>query len=162
MNKTNTPKNKKIINLRVIAIILVVLAHSIIIYNPTWGIYTTKTQSPFLKYLCTFIYIFHMPLYFSISGFLYKNVELSKETFFNMCKKKTIRLLVPFILVGLFWLLPVKYSIKYPNYISNSLAYNIINNLILGKDNGHLWFLPALFLIFVLYYFLSNFVKKKI
>lgn len=56
MYKHNTPqiprqnrqKNYLISNLRVLAILLVVLGHSIIIYDPNWTTYNTPFHSVFL------------------------------------------------------------------------------------------------------------------
>ena len=46
---------------------------------------------------------------------------------------------------------------KYPSYIENSFIHNVFYNIILGKENGHLWFLLTLFLLFCV----SIFYKKQ-
>ena len=38
-------KDNKIINIRALAIFLVVFGHSIILYEPSWGVYTTSNSS---------------------------------------------------------------------------------------------------------------------
>ena len=153
-------KNKYISNLRIVSIILVVLAHSIIIYNPYWGLYTTNNNSIILKYLCLFIYIFHMPLFFSISGFLFNNTLKHNYTFKQLFKKKFLRLIVPYLIVGIIWLIPIKTFLSYSNYTNNSFIYNVFVNLLLGIDNGHLWFLPALFLIFLFSYCIEKLCER--
>lgn len=66
--------NTKIENLRALAIILVVLGHSIIIYDSSWstamGI-DTAVSSPLLCWLKHCINLIQMPLFFSISGFCF-------------------------------------------------------------------------------------------
>ncbi len=49
-NVNSKNKSNKINNLRVIAIILVVLGHSIIIYSSSWNLYQTSNKVIFLDY----------------------------------------------------------------------------------------------------------------
>lgn len=157
--KSGKTLNYKIVNLRALCIILVVLAHSIIIYNGNWNLYATTQSSIILKYLCNLIYIFHMPLFFSISGYLayysYKKVD-SYKTF---ALKKAVRLLIPFIIFGLFWMIPIRFIANYSGYQDTNLA-TIIAKLLIGTDSGHLWFLPCLFLIFCVHLLLIRHVKN--
>ncbi len=154
-------KNLKIENLRFIAIIFVVLGHSIIIYNPYWGLIKTSSYSYFFKYLCWFIYVFHMPLFVFISGFLFNGDSINLK---NLISKKIRRLLIPYLSFALLYLLPIRYFLDYKSYTENSLLYNVFVNILLGKDNGHLWFLPSLFLNFILFYILSKKItdEKKV
>lgn len=162
MNGKINLKNNKIINLRVISIILVILAHSIIIYNNSWNLYSTNVSNSFFEYLCLFIYIFHMPLFFSISGFLFKSVDIkNRNELIMFFKKKVKRLLIPYFFVGTFWLIPIRYLVGYDNYVNNTLLYNVVINFILGKDNGHLWFLPSLFIIFIIYALCKYYIKSN-
>lgn len=148
--------NYTIDNLRFLAIILVILGHSIIIYNPYWNLVKTSANSDLLKYLCWIIYIFHMPLFVFISGFLFN----CNTSLFTLLKKKFKRLIIPYILFSLFYLLPIRYILGYEGYVNNTLIYNIVDNIILGKDNGHLWFLPSLYIIFLLFYIILKKVKR--
>lgn len=54
----------KIDNLRAIAILLVVLGHSIIIYDPNWGVITSDTECLPFFYLKQMINLIQMPLFF--------------------------------------------------------------------------------------------------
>lgn len=164
MNGNHNLKNSKLVNIRVFAIILVVLAHSIIIYNPYWGIYKSDVQCNFFKYLCLFIYIFHMPLFFSLSGYLFDKTFKKNKSFKLFALKKTRRLLIPYLFIGVVWLFPIRWLVGYKNYSNNSLAYNIFINVLFGKDNGHLWFLITLFTIFIIYYIIRKYIndRKKI
>lgn len=153
-------KNIKIENLRFVAILLVVLGHSIIIYNPHWGLIQSPIESNFLKYLCLFIYIFHMPLFFFISGYLFNNINFDNINFWMIFTKKIKRLIVPYLFVSILYLVPIRTLINYPNYVNNSFLYNVIVNILLGRDNGHLWFLISLFLDFISFYFLRKVVRN--
>ena len=48
-------------NIRALAIFLVVLGHSIILYSAGWGLYETTRQAPFLSWLKRVIDILQMP-----------------------------------------------------------------------------------------------------
>lgn len=154
-------RNSKFINLRAFAIILVVLAHSIIIYNPYWGVINTEYKSSFLKYICLIIYIFHMPLFFAISGYFYNKTLEHNYSYKQFILIKLKRLIIPYIFIGFFWLLPIRYILGYDNYVKHSLLYNIFVNFILGLDNGHLWYLASLFIIFIMYFAIDHFIKNK-
>ena len=74
-------KKEEIVKLRVIAILLVVIGHSIIIFDPNWTIFVTKNENEFFYFLKQFINIIQMPIFIMISGYLfvksmskYKNV----------------------------------------------------------------------------------------
>ena len=153
-------KNKNIVFIRFLAIVLVMLGHSIIIYSNDWNIYTTANQSEFLNEIKQVINIIQMPIWFCISGFLFYS-STKKNDFRKLLKNKVYRLLIPFVIIGLSYLFPIRYIIKYKNYIQHSLIYNIIVNLIIGKDNGHLWYLPTLFFTFIFSYFFLK-IKEKI
>ena len=69
----------KIVNLRALAIIIVVIGHSIILYSHKWGLYSTIYNVRFLDILKDWINLIQMPLFLSISGFLFariKNISL--------------------------------------------------------------------------------------
>lgn len=142
-------KNKTVTFLRFIAIILVVLGHSIIIYDNNWGYYSSNINCPLLVFIKHNINVIQMPLFFSISGFLFYNSK--KETYKDMTIKKIKRLIIPYIFIAFIWVIPIRYIVHYSNYVNHSLAYNIVNNILLGKDNGHLWYLPTLFIIFLVF-----------
>lgn len=103
-----------------------------------------------------------MPLFFMISGFLYANKRfaLKFSDFLKLIKDKTFRLLVPFVFFALFWLLPLRISINYPNYQNKSVFEIIFFQILSLKDVGHLWFLPSLFLMFVLTFCIVKIWKK--
>lgn len=68
----------KIDNLRAIAILLVVLGHSIIIYDPNWGLITSDIECLPFFYLKQMINLIQMPLFFFNFGLLLLFVKESK------------------------------------------------------------------------------------
>ena len=62
--------NQQIVNLRGLAILLVVLGHSIIIYDSTFDLLTTGVQMPLFETVKHIVSFVQMKLFISISGFL--------------------------------------------------------------------------------------------
>lgn len=107
-----------------VAIILVVLGHCIYVFGS--NIFA-------LKLLDKWIYIFHMPLFFLVSGYLFKPE--------GAILKKVKRLIIPFIV----WSLPVIviHLISFhwnSNFVLN--AWKEILNILVG---GYHWYLIYLF-----------------
>ena len=142
-------KLTRLSNIRALAIFIVVLGHSIILYSSAWDAYETARACPFLDALKTVINVFQMPLFFSLSGFLFVFTHRKKRGFLHLLKSKALRLLAPFLAVGLLFMLPVRFAVGYPGCREAGLLQGIQNFLLL-QDLGHLWFLPTLFLIFLL------------
>lgn len=136
-------------NIRALAIFLVVLGHSIILYSPSWNLYETSRNVPFLAGLKWLIDIPQMPLFFSLSGYLFVFTHGKKRGLMDLIKKKILRLLIPYVGVGLCFLLPIRAVIGLPSYRGIGIDDFLIK-LLLASDVGHLWFLPALLIIFLL------------
>lgn len=142
-------KREDIINIRAIAILLVVFGHSIIIYSEDWNVYSTTVDAPFFAYCKQIINMVQMPLFFSISGFcLLFTMNAGRQFhFMRFMFMKFKRIVIPFFFVAFFWLLPIRSFLHYPNYQNQNMLDIIFKDLLLGKDNGHLWFLPTLFIM---------------
>jgi peptidoglycan/LPS O-acetylase OafA/YrhL len=140
-------------NIRAVAIILVVLGHSIIIYSSEWGIYTSSISVPELDCLKKVINLVQMPLFFSLSGFLF-GFTTRKYALGSFVLQKVKRLLVPYLLVAALWMLPIKCAVGYKGYCFLDMPNIYLNDILLGNDMGHLWFLPCLFVCLILLYWL--------
>lgn len=152
MSDTASMRNTQICNLRVLAVLIVVLGHAIIIFDPDWSAwcgYSHKYSSEFLCSLKHVINSFQMELFFAVSGFCfyYSFGRLSNGKSFVYDKLK--RLLIPFVVVGICWLIPLRYLAHYIGY-ENLNLFNIIKRVLLVQDAGHLWFLPVLFCVFMI------------
>lgn len=159
----NTEPGKKrtiheITNLRALAILFVVVGHSIIIYSSTWGRYTSEIKVPVLNHLKAYINIIQMPLYFSISGFLY-NLS-SRKPFAVFVKNKAKRLLVPWAFFTFAMMYPVRMLVHYHGYQNLSFPYIFLHLTLLGKDDGHVWFLSCLFICFIVSYIYDQFIER--
>jgi len=150
--------------IRAIAVMLVVLGHCTLIsshydqlstykYIPS---YTPHSEALLRKY----IYSFHMPLFFWISGFIhyYSTMECGKDfKLLNSINKKICRLLIPCFSTALFVLLPTVYLF---GHHTKDVMQHLLGS-ILGFDiTFHLWFLPTLFLIFLFFILSHKFIHN--
>ena len=140
----------RINGIRALAILVVVFGHSIIIFDAGWGYYTPAYQSAALETIKHFINVFQMPLFFSISGYCFRfsRGKISNTGYTRFVKGKAKRLLIPFAAFALLWMIPLRLVSNYPYWKDKSLGI-ILEEIITGKDSGHLWYLACLFLIFL-------------
>lgn len=110
------------------------------------------------------IYSFHMPLFFLISGatFRYNRYSNLKECVIDQAKKLLLPYTVMYIVCTPFYLVnrhlsgadPVKVKTLIGGFLgANSSAVGVMSN-------GALWFLPALFITAVVYWFLRDLDAK--
>lgn len=114
-----------------------------------------------------YLFTFHVPLFFFMSGLLFNETKYNKLSV--LAKDRFKRLIIPF-----FWFNFIVYlsfvlsSVVSPrdlmspfdfititlraNYIGTDSPYNIINNPV--------WFLPCLFLVSIIYFFINKHVRK--
>lgn len=147
MSNERQKRNHRLDNIRAVAIIMIVLGHSIIIYSSSWNLYQTTVSVPVLDVLKDVINVMQLPIFFALSGYFFA-YTLKKKNIVTIIRDKIKRLLVPFLAFGLLWLFPVRMLLDYPGYENAGLMNIIINKILFGSDNGHLWYLPTLFLIF--------------
>lgn len=145
---------QKINNIRAFAIITVVFGHSIILYSSQWGLYEPNSPCLILDYIKRFINLYQMPLFFSISGYLFAFRCRQRKTG-QFIANKIRRLIIPFFIIGMLWMIPIKLLLHYPNYEGQSYL-GAFHMLLDGKDLGHLWYLPTLFFLFLIMYFVIN------
>lgn len=137
--------------IRVIATILVILGHAWM-YDGLMGfrigeVIGLDESPPILIYLNKIIYTFHMPIFFSLSGALLavsiNKYGIDKIKFYTFIKKKLFRILLPFIIITIFYCIPIRYMIGY--YNSETPLYTIIKENLIKPVHTHMWFLPTLF-----------------
>ena len=167
-------KKEKIIEydiLRVLATIFVVIGHS-----TYYSIQDTFGQIDFqiLEYISFkseviytvisefggWIYSFHMPLFFFLSGAVFAIKNINSITFDYLLKTKFIRLIIPYILVLTLFVIPIKTIASFYSVsdLANVYMYGLHNS---GTTGGHLWFLISLFWCFVFFYPIAKYLKDR-
>ena len=99
------------------------------------------------------IYLFHMPLFMAISGALFA-LQTKKgrwSGFGTFAEAKWQRLMIPYLVFTLFYLVPLKYLSGYFGQ-TNFLMAEGSQLTLLG--NSHLWYLYTLFVVALVAYFL--------
>lgn len=148
-----------------LAVLLVVIGHSII---PN-----IRSDSIIFKNIWDFIYIFHMPIFFILSGYLYqiKYSKYHKQGSQKFIKSKFTSLMLPYFsysiisYIGInicFHINKLATLLTKAGYSSSSPLdsfYQIITYE--GSMDKHLWFLYSLFIIFLINYLTKKLLQKK-
>ena len=102
-----------------------------------------------------FIHAFHMPMFFFISGYLYKNNNSSFKTYF---KNKFRSLLVPYFIIGTIHL--IIYVLFKENLLVplESFLWTNTENFPIA---GALWFLTCLFFVDIMYFIINKMIKNE-
>lgn len=150
-NKANKKQLLEMLFLQTIGPLLVVIGHTM---N---GLPSNETFQALKK----FIYVFHMPLFFFMAGylFIYTN-ENSNIKYNEFIKKKFYRLLIPYFVWNIIFIVP---KFLFQSYLSDKVVLSFKDIILLfftPRLNiwGHLWFLVAIFIV----YLISPIFKKLI
>lgn len=144
--------------LKVIATILVIIGHITILYKS--GGSFPQLENNLLSKITDIIYLFHMPLFITISGAVYAiSVKAGKyNNQQNFIYNKFKRLLIPYYFAAIAFLVPTILCLNLNHHITN-LEYCL--NILIGIDCKHLWYLWALFDIFIINLLCNNTNKKE-
>lgn len=140
---------------RAIAIIIIALGH-------------TFVHSEHCGMIFKFLYSFNVALFFILSGYTFK----VKDNFFKFIKNKFIRIMIPYFIWATLFAIPFlllgKSVSSSLNIKSNFDILTIKKNILYGnginaalKQNTALWFLPALFSMECIYYFIIKLFNNK-
>ena len=152
-------KRDKVIDLcKGIGIFLVVLGHVIHSDATIFGVNTNNI-----------IYVFHMPLFFIISGILL-SYSLKEGTPKSFIAKKTRGIMVPyFVFSAISFVYWAAIEIRMRPTAENIVILDVLKNIFLMRvDGGYLvpnivlWFLPCLFFSQIIFYCIYMTSKKRI
>jgi len=110
------------------------------------------------------IHSFHMPMFFFISGFFFKD----NQNFKNVLIKKSRTLLIPYFVFGI--IISIFYIFKeimFGNGIDASDAVSILKCFLWDNSVGlppvwAMWFLTALFFTDIFYFLISKYIKNDV
>ena len=145
--------------LKIIGILLVVIGHCTSIYTGGW-VFTSTVKSPIYGLIASYVYTFHVPMLVFVSGSIYYYCRINKgkyTTLKSLIVNKLKRLIVPFLFIGIFYSIPMKYIIG----MADGNIFSNVKSFVLGLNTGHLWYLLMLFNIFILFYLYEKFVLNK-
>lgn len=122
-------------------VLLTILGHS---HPNDWTLFPSQPID--------FIYSFHMPLFFCISGYLFaKSSSLEKDGYLTWLYKKSKRLLIPYFVISAISFIP-KTLLENGNLHDISL-YDIFKCFFAPRFNiwGHFWFIPVIFILYMVF-----------
>lgn len=119
------------------------------------------TFSPYIQPLCVFIFSFHMPMFFIVSGILLaiKNDEVKPLK--EVAKSRFRGIMIPYLWFSLFYLIVVVAALIKGEIAVQTLYLNIWY-VISGYGMNVLWFLPALYLGELLFILLRRRIRDHI
>lgn len=106
-----------------------------------------------------FIYTFHMPAFFIISGILFDKSRTANKKFFPYVKKKIYTLIIPYFFFEI--LSGIVFYMAYSGNYSNIKGI-IVNAITMECNLTPDWFLPTLFIVDVMAYIEVNAKSKTI
>ena len=131
-----------------ISVILVVVAHSTRMYTE-YGTFHPLNGSRILSLLTEYIYKFHMPLFILVSGSVFALcIEKGKyNNVLGFISNKAKRLLIPYYFFGFLYVAPVMVLL---GLTSGSFVEYCYTGIVCSLNSRHLWYILALFYIFIL------------
>lgn len=138
-------------NIKTAMMLAVVLYHACMFFTGSWfdavsPVYDAKYIAIFAKYLNTL----HVQTFTMASGFLFYALKKEKSRYcadFQLdARKRAKRLLLPYAVTIVFWVLP--FYIAYSGFNIRQINYKYV----LGCAPSQLWFLPMLFWLFIAAY----------
>lgn len=128
---------------RGVALILVILGHSF----PDGD---TGVQNFIGLWIRTWLYSFHMGVFFALSGFVMaRRLYSGSYSLIDEVKKRAVRLLIPYFVYSFITIVP---KIVLSAYVNNPYNISELWTLFVGNSpNGGMWFLWHLFFVTVLF-----------
>ncbi len=121
-----------------------------------WFTVAPESRSAVLSFISSFTGMYHVQTFLFVSGYLfyYLRYELGRYSDISeFVKKKSLRLLAPFLFACL-WAIPA-----YIYFFKPELSV-FIKKFVICENPAQLWFLLALFWIYIAFYFLSRLLDK--
>lgn len=122
------------------AIILVVLGH---IYKD--------------NYIRTWLYSFHIPLFFIISGILLNYKDITNNNFLYILKIKIKNIMIPYFCFEVLNI--IIWCINNREFTISALRWNMIDTILLYA-HGTTWFLPCLFVAEIMFLIIRKVIKN--
>lgn len=151
ITKNTLQKIDNIDLLKAFAIIIIVLRHSFAPYTGSWRFEVHYQHDEAANVIGKYISTISMPLFVFISGFIYsylRNYLNKYDSFSNLLKKKTRRLLIPYLIIAPLYLF---------TFLEVTSVMDFFKQMFSGI--GHLWFLLMIYILFLLFYNIEEFLK---
>lgn len=105
----------------------------------------------------TWIYSFHIPLFFFLAGCTFSNSRNPKE----FVERKIKTLVLPYFSLGLVLLLLNIFNYFLKHELTGPLFIELLISFLVQRRMWTIWFLTCLFISEICFYFLTKFIKSK-
>lgn len=144
--------------LKVVMMLFIVLYHSVALWLPEgWFNQAPATSNKVFTLLAQWLNFIHIYVFVFISGYIFyylKIVIRKYNKFSEFVRKKTLRLIVPYISFGILWCIPFYVLFYHPSF------HEIIKNYLFGYGPAQLWYILMLFFLFIMVYYPSKYLIK--
>lgn len=123
------------------------------------GHYPVKLDQPWI----TFIYWFHMPAFFILSGLFFKPVP-QNERILPYVKKRFMQLMIPYfffliVITALRYILAIASHNFTLNYLRQDVFDLLLGGRFAGGSYGVIWFITTLFAAYILFLLITRYFK---
>lgn len=143
---------------KTILMLLIVLYHSMVFFTGNWFNQEPVYNSKFFDLFSQILNSFHIHTFVLISGYIYAYLRFEKNkylSFSSLIKSKYKRLIVPYIFISLSWVIPFYFYFFKVGIKEIGIKY------FLGISPSQLWFLLMLFNIFIVIFFIGDFIYSS-
>lgn len=142
---------------KTVLMLIVVLYHSIAFWGGGWFTKNPAIASQGLKTLTGWLNTFHIYGFTLVSGYIFYYIKYEKGGYQDFCSfvsNKAKRLLIPYVFIAAIWAAPIQCL-----FLHYDLP-TVVKNYVLAVSPSQLWFLTMLFVVFVLFWLLSDYFTK--
>ena len=107
--------------------------------------------------LHSWIYTFHMPLFFFLSGYVFNNNHFFKE-FIN---RKAKALVFPYFTLGIPMVVFTIFIYMYKGIFSVDATIVLLKSFIIQKRQWTLWYIACLFFLNIFFYIITKYIKNS-
>lgn len=150
---------KNIYFVRCILMISVVLCHSMAFWTNDWFTKNPYFEAPYLGIISEWLGTFHVYAFVMVSGYTFAYLFCEKckyDSFAHFVKKKVLRLIVPYIFVACFFVIPI-------TCLFLKLSFKLVLlNYLLAMSPSQLWFLICLFNVYLIGWILARYFSNHL
>lgn len=150
---------------KMITMFLVILCHCLLFFsdNPYWVV-NADYESYGAKFLCNILNYSVVPVFVFSAGFLFQvSMQHKESSITDALIKRAKRLLLPYLLYGLLWLVPTYTLFDIPSYgrPEGSSLTDGYKSMLLGMFCDVAWFLLMLFWVSIIWIILKSLLKRN-
>lgn len=119
------------------------------------------SYSPYIEPFCVFIFSFHMPFFFILSGILMAIKNDDTKPLSELAKRRFKGIMIPYYWFSLFYLIYVLYYVFITKTVPGSGFFLNLWYVLSGYGMNVLWFLPALYLGELLFIYIRQKIRDE-